>query len=295
MTNINIDTDVLLRALDGDSAAQREARELLRTAKPTTGLLGRWAKHSEYGDVLITSEKVRPAEIVFVAHLDEEYPGGTREVNVPLDDLTFPEQTTDPDDVPPGEAWLVEVGGKRFHAIKAREWEWHVPEESASWWQSADVTLISPLVPARPTGGDHASNVASEQGSNLKGLLDSSPRPEDVPVGEAWMVESDGQTAIGYRNDPEDRLSWTVVYRDNAAHDWMFDEDVTLIARLAPETTEQDDVLGFDPAYTYRDRDGNEWRYVAGGWRWEGWLGIRPCSTPPAVNGPYTRIEDTNE
>lgn len=39
MTDIN--ADVLRRALDGDDTAQQEARELLDTTKPTTGLMGR--------------------------------------------------------------------------------------------------------------------------------------------------------------------------------------------------------------------------------------------------------------
>lgn len=63
-------------------------------------------------------------------------------------------------------------------------------------------------------------------------------RPEDVPVGEPWQVEVDGLAAIGYRNDPNHSLGWSVVYRDVANHDFLRDSDVTLIARLVPEPAE---------------------------------------------------------
>lgn len=53
------------------------------------------------------------------------------------------------------------------------------------------------------------------------------------------------------------------------------------------ETTETE----FDPAYTYSDRAGDKWSYVAGGWRWGGYIVSRPRSTPPADYGPYTRIK----
>lgn len=124
----------------------------------------------------------------------------------------------------------------------------------------------------------------------------ASPCPEDVPVGEPWQVETYGQAAIGYRNDPESRICWAVVYRDEAGHDWMYDSDVTLIARLVPETTEQDDEPEFDPAYTYRDEDGSTWTYYAANNMWicrgsRGWH-VRADSVPPTRFGPYTRIEE---
>lgn len=82
----------------------------------------------------------------------------------------------------------------------------------------------------------------------------SSSRPEGVPVGEAWQVEVNGRAAIGYRNDPEDMICWTVVYRDEADHDWMHDGDVTLIARLVPETNEQDPPDDYNP-YTRIEKE----------------------------------------
>lgn len=131
----------------------------------------------------------------------------------------------------------------------------------------------------------------------------ASPRPEDVPVGEPWQVEVDGQAAIGYRSDSEARLCWAVVYRDDFGHAWLYDRDVTLIARLAPETTEQDDVPVFDTAYTYSDKDGEEWEYLDGRWVTDdthtGRVAKRKVSfgldSLPAEYGPYTIKEEAGD
>lgn len=213
-----------------------------------------------------------------------------------------------------------------------------------------------------------SENVAPEQGSNLKGLLDSSPRPaqqalardifgsfpkhvhwakhtpeddvaaatggelttqdvvdecravrkeratpepatprpEDVPVGEAWQVEIDGCTAIGYRADPETRLCWAVVYPHHTGRHWMYDSDVTLIARLVPETTEQDNEPMLHPDYIYSDRDGDEWEYLDGQWITGNTHAKRVAAAredSPGIDSllaefaPYTRIdkEEANE
>ena len=55
-----------------------------------------------------------------------------------------------------------------------------------------------------------------------------------------------------------------------------------------PETAEQDEEPEFDPAYTYRDKDGDKWGYVDGGWRWKTFI----YSTPPRRYAPYTRITE---
>lgn len=152
MTTINIDTGTLLRALMGDEDALKEIEALLPTPRPTTGLLGRWAKHPRFEDVLITDDTPVHGSVV-VAYPDSEQVDGAREMWVPLEDLTFPEQTTDPEDVPPGEAWLVEADGNQFNAIKDLDEVWFVPGVGRYWWCSSSVTLISPLVPVRPTDG----------------------------------------------------------------------------------------------------------------------------------------------
>lgn len=117
------------------------------------------------------------------------------------------------------------------------------------------------------------------------------PRPEDVPVEELWQVEIDGETAIGYRNDPEHVCPWFVTYRSNSRGDWLGDEDVTLVSRLVPETTET--------AYIYTDRDGDEWECIDGWWFTGDTHAKRAAkreyrvgrTSLPEEYGPYTRIE----
>lgn len=126
----------------------------------------------------------------------------------------------------------------------------------------------------------------------------AAPRPEDVPVGEPWQVEIDGQTAIGYRNDPEDGLCWVAVCRDDSGLHWMYDEDVTLISRLVPEDAEQDDKQEFNPAYTYRDKDGDVWEYQTRTMRWRCYpeigVSFEVTGYPPTERVPYTRVEKEN-
>lgn len=153
MTTINIDADVLRRVLAGDDTARQEARKLLGTKKPTTRLMGRWAKHSEYEDVLITSEKVGPYKRVVIVYPNGEYSDGAAEATVPFDDLVFPYQATRPEDVPIGEAWLVDVENKRVAALKSDDDQWSTGVETIGtirWWMDEEVTLVAPLVPSRP-------------------------------------------------------------------------------------------------------------------------------------------------
>lgn len=189
--------------------------------------------------------------------------------------------------------------------------EWGYPEDNAE--SAADALaaagVLAPDLPdewvdakelremidkLREDGHYVSENLADE----LEAILPTppTPRPEDVPVGEPWLLEVDGRVAIGFRNDPETALCWMVMFRDDDDQAYLFDSDATLVARLVPETTEQADVFEFDPACTYRDREGDKWLYVEGAWRWAN-SSSGPIKgdyrTPPAKYGPYTRIEDT--
>lgn len=96
---------------------------------------------------------------------------------------------------------------------------------------------------------------------NRQEKLDSSPRPEDVPAGEAWQVEVRGDRAAGFRNSPS---CWVVVYQNQNSFDYMHDADITLVARLTPErarktlNTEQDYVSA--PVGTVLGGDGKPTR-----------------------------------
>ena len=121
-------------------------------------LLGRWAKHPEYGDVVCVWDTPNSTGQVMVHRRDEESTVGAGAFYTSVVKLTFPEQTSRPEDVPVGEAWLVNVNdGHYFHtriiALKDDPDYWRTSEDktpSGFTWRNREVTLISPLVPARP-------------------------------------------------------------------------------------------------------------------------------------------------
>lgn len=126
--------------------------------QPTTGLLGRWAKHPEYGDVVCGWDKPDTDGRILVRWVDENATGAANWVYAPLPSLTFPEQTTKPEDVPAGEAWLVDVNSplreshKSILALKAGTDFWRTSDgiTTCSCWHDSEITLISPLAPERP-------------------------------------------------------------------------------------------------------------------------------------------------
>ncbi len=129
-----------------------------KPTQPTTGLLGRWAKHAEYGDALIASDKVDDG-CVSITVRDEFDRHGAVYDYVAIAELTFPEQTTRPEDVPVGEAWLVDAHNgysdqPNTPALKIADnlWTTHRQEEidDPEWYNDPEVTLITPLVPLRP-------------------------------------------------------------------------------------------------------------------------------------------------
>lgn len=132
-----------------------------KPTKPTTNLLGRWATHPYGDDVLIISESVKDNGRVWVTLLTDDAEGGTATIECGLSSLTFPEETTRPEDVPVGEAWLVNIDAgehqiERSVALKTSTgwFSRRGVDEKVDCWCSSDVTLIAPLVPARPVDSD---------------------------------------------------------------------------------------------------------------------------------------------
>lgn len=125
--------------------------------KPTTGLLGRWATHPEYGDVLITGDKSDNG-LIQIVYLSSIAINGTYSRTVNIDYLEFPDQITRPQDVPVGEAWLVDAHNgfdtqPNTPALKIAPGLWATPtRETAdeSEWHNHEITLVTPLIPARP-------------------------------------------------------------------------------------------------------------------------------------------------
>lgn len=133
-----------------------------KPVKPTTGLFGRWAKHKSSVDVLIVTD--RP-EVIDDDLRVRVFPGRENGESgsfwVLLSDLAFPEETTRPEDVPVGEAWLVNVDDEEASAegvvaLKRTKTYWNTEIVSGNAgstgdWLNGEVTLIAPLAPVRPT------------------------------------------------------------------------------------------------------------------------------------------------
>ena len=155
MTNL---TDVNIKELLAKSDTDlRAALEAMLPKPYPERLLGRWAKHPEHGDVLIGDDVPIDSCVVVIVRDSGRAAGSSRKY-VALSSLTFPEQTTRPEDVPVGEAWLVNVdngkcSGERVVALKYAGNEWRTgigAVNGTSWWEDGEVTLITPLVPATP-------------------------------------------------------------------------------------------------------------------------------------------------
>lgn len=73
--------------------------------------------------------------------------------------------------------------------------------------------------------------------SNSSETPKSSIKPEDVPPNEPWLIEVDGQEAIGTRYKGDAHTPWAVAALGGSfADDDYHDHEITLIHRLVPET-----------------------------------------------------------
>lgn len=127
-----------------------QLEEQINSARPTSGLLGRWATNSYGKQVLITADKPSLGRIE-TAYIERD--GTTYEQAEDIDDLTFPEQTTRPEDVPVGEAWLVNAqdSTNTRHGVAALKIEKDIwVSEDRFEWIDDEVELITPLIPVRP-------------------------------------------------------------------------------------------------------------------------------------------------
>lgn len=133
----------------------KQLQDQLNNAEPTTGLLGRWATNRDGKQVLITADSPIGGWIE-TAYVNPD--GTTREKAEQFDSLTFPEQTTRPEDVPVGEAWLIDADDgddstTNAPAVKESTGIWITGDNNngdESAWNNHEVTLITPLIPARP-------------------------------------------------------------------------------------------------------------------------------------------------
>lgn len=183
-----------------------QLEDQLNNAQPTTGLLGQWAKHPQHGDVIITSDHATDNSLIRIAHLRSASMDGACLRSVNIDDLTFPDQTTRPQDVPVGEAWLVGADNGRDQtqqtkALKVSDAWWITPDEQPgeeSQWLNSEVTLITPLIPARPQNNPETVTTEDEYGDLLEGSVVAKPGEKPwVHLPYEWAQEGDTVTTAG--------------------------------------------------------------------------------------------------
>lgn len=143
-----------------------QLEEQINSARPTSGLLGRWATNRDGKQVLITTD--RPVDgWIETTYVNPD--GTTREKAEQLDSLSFPDQATRPQDVPVGEAWLVNAADEdhrldNIAALKVYEDMWETGGRDGGLsmeWDDNEVELITPLIPARPQ--DTPETVTTEE------------------------------------------------------------------------------------------------------------------------------------
>lgn len=130
----------------------------MRKGKPRDRLLGRWAKHLYYGDVLIVTDKPDDDEDVYV--IAPKVGANTPEfpVSVSLTDLTFCEESNSPEMADTGSIWFAnvddsETSARRIAVTKTGRDCWRsrpVGVDAVSGWRDEDVTLIAPMATVKP-------------------------------------------------------------------------------------------------------------------------------------------------
>lgn len=189
----------------------------LNNAEPTTGLLGRWAKHPQYGDVLITMDRPLDSRGIRIVCLSDNMEGGVVYRLVNIDDLDFPDQTTRPQDVPVGEAWLVDADDgdsitTNAPAIKQCSGLWRTGENNKKGefvWTDHEVTLITPLIPARPHGNPETVTTEEEYEALPQGsVVAESGRMPWVYLPNLWICRDNPATTAEMAGTTRHVLRW---------------------------------------------------------------------------------------
>lgn len=149
----------ILRRYDGGLTDQLEndLRALLPTPQPTTGLLGRWAKHPDYGDVMCVWDKPKDGWINIYKRANNGVTGAEW-YQIRFSDLTFPHQATKPADVPADQPWLVDVEAahvteKNVMGVRNEDGDWRLycrEKAGVDYCTDEGITLVCPLTPERP-------------------------------------------------------------------------------------------------------------------------------------------------
>lgn len=195
---------------------QLKAEGAREAKQPRDNLLGRWARHEEYGHVLIASQHANERGVLFVACPNDGFPDGADGRYANQRELTFPEQTTRPQDVPGGEAWLVSVsrGTARqpAQALKIDENLWMADAELIDddyEWLDSDITLITPLIPARPQDMPETVTTVEEYEALPQGsVVAESGRMPWVYLPNVWVCRDNPATTAEMAGTTRHVLRW---------------------------------------------------------------------------------------
>lgn len=224
---VSVDPRELLKLDNAELRAELEAM----LPKPTypEHMLGLWAQHPEHGRVLVTEDCPDDDGVVRVAWVVAENVRVTNWEYTNVSELTFQHQVTRPEDVPVGEAWLVDVRDgycsyTRVVALKLEDGEWRTigaqtPDECV--WTANEVTLIAPLVPATPgpttTEPEYVETEeeyeALPTGSIVGDYLAPNKRKPEVlwqklPDGRWWSVNREYTVNLTSERRPVIRRGW---------------------------------------------------------------------------------------
>lgn len=175
-----------------------QLEEQINNAKPTSGLLGLWATNRDGKRVLITTDRPVGGWIE-TTYVNPD--GTTREKAEQLDSLSFPDQATRPQDVPVGEAWLVNAADEdhrldNIAALKVYEDMWETGGRDGGLsmeWDDNEVELITPLIPARPHDTPETVTTEEEYEALPEGSVVAKPG-EDPWTHRPYVWEQVGAT-----------------------------------------------------------------------------------------------------
>lgn len=197
-----------------------------KPTKPTADIFGRWAKHPDFGDVVIV-DNVTIDSYVMVMCRDILKAAGTSRKHVKLSDLTFPEEATRPEDVPVGEAWLVTVDDgeetvEGITAFKMSDTVWVTGRHNwiiETEWENDEVILIAPLIPTRPQDSGR-ERAYWEQQSQIDSY-ERNAEPETVTTEEEYEALPAGSIVAGSRRSP---------FRKTTDGRWVHGDDLVNVA-----------------------------------------------------------------
>lgn len=214
----DIDIAELVKKYRYDSDGLLAALEAM-LPKPTCPehMLGLWAQHPEHGRVLVTYDRPDEDGDVIVAVRMAEHRGGVAKKAVTVSELTFP------------------------HQVTKGELPTETEYNTLSWWDNG--LTIRDKEDGQEVG-IYDKEIAQLAYAMLAYAGDQQPnpatRPEDVPVGEAWLVNVDDGTRRAERVVAlkVDHGTWRTGEDAVQIVDfWWNNHEVTLITPLTPGPT----------------------------------------------------------